>query len=83
MTKERYASYEDLGVMSQRAGSVFGSLILATLVDGPPPAVSIAEVERLQRLNNLRRTFAHFNPQGWSIELKLLLLLMPVSLNRR
>jgi hypothetical protein len=35
MSKERYASYEDLGVMSQRAGSVFGSLVLATLIAAP------------------------------------------------
>jgi hypothetical protein len=41
----------------------------------------LADEERLQRLNQLRATFAHFNPQGWSIELKLLLLLMPSALN--
>ena len=35
MSKERYASYEDLGVMSHRAGSVFGSLVLATLIAAP------------------------------------------------
>src|SRR5262249_25315242 len=35
MRKERYASYEDLGVMSQRAGCVFGSLVLATLIAAP------------------------------------------------
>src|SRR5262245_3634470 len=35
MSKERYASYEDLGVMSQRAGCVFGSLVLATLIASP------------------------------------------------
>jgi hypothetical protein len=53
----------------------------AELMDGPPLEVSVEECERLERLNRLRRNFAHFNPQGWSIELKLLLLLMPSALN--
>jgi hypothetical protein len=53
----------------------------AEFMDGQPLVVSSEEWERLERLNKLRRTFAHFNPQGWSIELRLLLLLMPLALN--
>src|SRR5205823_4901544 len=50
------------------------------LLDGLPLEVSPEDWERLERLNELRRTFAHFNPQGWSIELKLLLSIMPLAL---
>ncbi len=53
----------------------------AELMGGPPLTISVEDWERLERLNNLRREFVHFNPKKWSIELKLLLQLMPLALN--
>jgi hypothetical protein len=54
---------------------------LSELMDGPPLELSVDDWNRLERLNKLRRQFAHFNPMKWSIELRLLLTLMPVALN--
>jgi len=51
------------------------------LMDGPPLEISADDSQHLEQLNKLRRQFAHFNPQGWSIELKLLLTVMPVALD--
>ena len=50
-------------------------------MDGPPLELSADDWQHLEQLNKLRRQFAHFNPQGWSIELKLLLTVMPVALD--
>ena len=37
-------------------------------------------IRNLERLNELRREFAHFNPMGWGIGLNYLLNIMPVAL---
>jgi hypothetical protein len=47
--------------------------------------VLLARVQKqhrnLERLNELRRQFAHYNPTGWGIELQYLLNIIPDSLN--
>lgn len=53
----------------------------ASLVEGPPLKPSAEEYRNLERVNELRRQFAHFNPVGWAIELKYLLNVMPPALN--
>jgi hypothetical protein len=52
----------------------------AELMQGPPLAVSADELRTRERLNEVRREFAHFNPMGWSIGLNYLLNIMPVAL---
>ena len=49
-------------------------------MQGPPLAVSADELRTRERLNEVRREFAHFNPMGWSIGLNYLLNIMPVAL---
>ena len=51
------------------------------LMEGPVPDGSAEDHRNLQRLNELRRQFAHFNPTGWGIELNYILNIMPVALN--
>jgi hypothetical protein len=51
------------------------------LMEGPVPNLSAEDHRNLQRLNELRRQFAHFNPTGWGIELNYILNIMPVALN--
>ena len=51
------------------------------LMEGPVPNGSAEDHRNLQRLNELRRQFAHFNPTGWGIELNYILNIMPVALN--
>jgi hypothetical protein len=51
------------------------------LMEGPVPDVSAEDHRNLQRLNELRRQFAHFNPTGWGIDLNYILNIMPVALN--
>jgi hypothetical protein len=53
----------------------------AELMEGPPLEISAEEWQKLERLNKLRRDFTHFNPKAWSIELKLLHMLMPLTLS--
>jgi hypothetical protein len=47
---------------------------------GPPLTLSADDQRNLERLNEVRRGFAHFNPTGWGIELNYLLNIMPVAL---
>jgi hypothetical protein len=51
------------------------------LLEGPVPYLSAEGRRNLERLNELRRQFAHFNPMGWAIELNYILDIMPVALN--
>jgi hypothetical protein len=51
------------------------------LMEGTPLQISANNLLHLDRLNKLRRDFAHFNPKRWSIELALLLLVMPIALD--
>jgi hypothetical protein len=51
------------------------------LMEGPVPNLSAEDHRNLQRLNELRRQFTHFNPTGWGIELNYILNIMPVALN--
>jgi hypothetical protein len=51
------------------------------LMEGRVPDLSAEDHRNLQRLNELRRQFAHFNPTGWGIELNYLLNIMPVALD--
>jgi hypothetical protein len=63
----------------------YGELIFRVqqeeLMEGAPLVLSVEDWQNLDRVNKLRRDFAHFNPKKWSIELKLLLTLMPLALN--
>lgn len=51
------------------------------LVQGPLPDLSEEDRRNLERLNELRRQFAHYNPTAWGIELDYMLKIMPVALN--
>jgi hypothetical protein len=51
------------------------------LMQGPVPNLSAEDHRNLERLNELRRQFAHFNPTGWVIGLNYILNIMPVALN--
>lgn len=51
------------------------------LLEGPVPHLSEEDCRNLQRLNELRRQFAHYNPTGWGIELQYMLNIMPVAAN--
>jgi hypothetical protein len=62
-------------------GTLLYGVQLPELMDGPPLEISGEDWQGLDRLNKLRRQFAHFNPQRWSIEFKLLLQRMPLALN--
>ncbi len=53
----------------------------AELLEGPVPELSPEDRRNLERLNELRRRFAHFNPMGWVIELNYILEIMPIALN--
>jgi hypothetical protein len=53
----------------------------AARMGGKPLLLTEEEKGNLKRLNSLRGDFAHFNPKGWSIELDLLLSLMPITLS--
>jgi hypothetical protein len=50
------------------------------LMQGQVPDLSAEDHRNLQRLNELRRQFAHFNPTGWGIELNYILDIIPVAL---
>jgi hypothetical protein len=50
-------------------------------MEGPPLVVSAEDCKRLKSLNKLRGKFAHFNPKGWRIEIKLLLSIMTATLD--
>jgi hypothetical protein len=50
------------------------------LVFGPPLVLPVEGLRNLERLNELRRDFAHFNPKGWGIQLSYMLNIMTVAL---
>ena len=49
------------------------------LLEGPVPQLSEENSRNLERLNELRRQFAHCNPTGWGIELQYMLNIVPVA----
>jgi hypothetical protein len=49
------------------------------LLEGPVPSLSEEDCRNLERLNELRRQFAHYNPTSWGIELQYMLNIMPVA----
>jgi hypothetical protein len=51
----------------------------ADLLQGPVPSISEEDYRNLERLNELRREFAHYNPTCWGIELQYMLNIMPVA----
>jgi hypothetical protein len=51
----------------------------AELLQGPVPPLSEEDCRNLERLNELRRQFAHYNPTGWGIELQYMLNILPVA----
>lgn len=51
------------------------------LLEGPVPKLSEDDCRNLERLNELRRQFAHYNPTGWGIELQYMLNIIPVAAN--
>jgi hypothetical protein len=51
------------------------------LLEGPVPQLSRENCRNLERLNELRRQFAHYNPTGWGIELQYLLNIVPVAVD--
>jgi hypothetical protein len=51
------------------------------LLEGPVPQLSKENCRNLERLNELRRQFAHYNPTGWGIELQYMLNIMPVAVD--
>jgi hypothetical protein len=51
----------------------------AELLQGPVPPLSDEDCRNLERLNELRRQFAHYNPTGWGIELQYMLNIMPAA----
>lgn len=51
----------------------------AELLQGPVPLLSKEDCRNLERLNELRRQFAHYNPTAWGIELQYMLNIMPVA----
>lgn len=51
----------------------------AELLQGPVPPFSKEDYRNLDRLNELRRQFAHYNPTGCGIELQYMLNIMPVA----
>jgi hypothetical protein len=50
------------------------------LMEGPALVTSREQFRNLERLNELRRGFAHFNPTGWGIEINYMLAIMPDAL---
>lgn len=48
-------------------------------LEGPVPSLSEEDCRNLERLNELRRQFAHYNPTVWGIELQYMLNIMPVA----
>ncbi|MBR0750264.1 hypothetical protein JQ582_40825 [Bradyrhizobium japonicum] len=56
-------------------------IMKSELMEGPVPDLSAEDHRNLQRLNELRRQFAHFNPTNWGIELNYILDIIPVALN--
>lgn len=51
------------------------------LMDGPIPQFAGDDLRNLERLNELRRQFAHYNPTGWGIEVQYILDIVPVATN--
>ncbi|MCK1301980.1 hypothetical protein IVB33_11185 [Bradyrhizobium sp. 24] len=51
----------------------------AELLRGPVLLLSAEDCRNLERLNELRRQFSHYNPTGWGIEAQYLLNIMPVA----
>jgi hypothetical protein len=49
------------------------------LLEGPVLSLSKEDCRNLERLNELRRQFAHYNPTSWGIELQYMLNIMPIA----
>jgi hypothetical protein len=59
--------------------TLLGRIRSPELLEGPLPQLSEEDSRNLERLNELRRQFAHYNPTGWGIELQYMLNIMPVA----
>jgi hypothetical protein len=51
------------------------------LLDGPIPQWSADDKRNLERLNEVRRQFAHYNPTSWGIHIPYLINVMPAALH--
>jgi hypothetical protein len=59
---------------------LLGRVQNSQFVNGPPLVLPEEDLRNLERLNELRREFAHFNPKAWGIQLRYMLDIMPVAL---